>query len=122
MSRQSISLFSLAVKAAAALTAHRMVTAAGAVPAAGAACLGPTASAAATGDLVNVHILGTALVEAGAEITANQYLAADNQGRVVPYTDGNVCVGQAAPGAVASGAGVLLEVLLIQSPPLQVIA
>lgn len=122
MSRQAISILSLTVVAAAALTAHRMVTLGGAVPAAGAACLGATDSDAANGARVNVHVLGTAIVEAGAEITAGQFLATDNQGRVVPYTDGDVCVGQAAPGETASGAGVKLEVLLIQSSPLQVIA
>lgn len=120
MSQQSISLLALTVTATAALTAHRFVTSAGAVPSAGAAALGVSRSDAAQGDRAPVDVIGTAIVEAGEAISAGAYIAVGSNGKAAVYEDGDVCVGQALEAA--SGDGVRFEMLLIQSPPLQVIS
>lgn len=106
-------LFTDTVAAAGALAAHRFITQAGAYPSAGAAAYGVTrTSADAAGDLVPTDVLGTTIVEAGAEVTKDTHLMVDNTGRVVPLTVGTkFCVAKAMQAA--SGAGVLLEVLLV---------
>jgi hypothetical protein len=110
----NISVLTLSVVAAAALTIHRFVTALGAVPAAGAACIGVTRTgAAAAGDLVPVDVLGTAVVETGAAIAAGAAIECDSSGRAITHTSG-VKLGRMAPGQAAAGAaGALVEVVLI---------
>lgn len=106
----SISLLSLTVTAAAALTEHRFVTTAGAVPAAGANTLGVTQTDAASGAGVAVDVLGTTLVEASAAIAAGAAIETTATGTAVTKTTGWV-VGRAL--SAASAAGELIEVLLI---------
>lgn len=107
----NISVLPLTVVAAAALTANRFVTATGAVPSAAGNALGVTrTAAAAAGDLVPVDVLGTALVEASAAISAGAAVATTNDGRAVTFSTG-VTVGRALTAAGAAGA--LIEVLLI---------
>ena len=107
----NISILTLTVAAAAALSANRFVTVAGAVPAANANCLGVTrTSAAAVGDLVPVDVAGTTLVEASAAIALGAAVTTTNDGRAVTHSTGAVLA--RALGA-ASGAGALVEVLLI---------
>ncbi len=105
------SLLTLTVTAAAALSAHRFVTATGAVPSANGNTLGVTRSpAGAAGDLVPVDAVGTTMVEASAAISAGAAVATTSDGRAVTFSTG-VVAGRAL--TAASGAGVLIEVLLI---------
>ncbi len=104
------SLLTLTLVAAAALTANRFVTAAGAVPSANGNAVGVTRSGAASGELVPVDAVGTSMVEASAAITAGAAVATTNDGRAVTFSTG-VTVARALTGATA--AGQLIEVLLI---------
>lgn len=110
----SISLLVLNVVAGGALATARGVTFAGAYPSAGAAIYGVTRTlAAASGDLVPVDAIGTALVESGGTVTAGAAVKVDATGRVVDHDSTNVKVGRALTGAGA--AGTLCEVLLFPS-------
>jgi hypothetical protein len=100
----------LSVIATAALTQYRGATIAGAVPAAAATALGLAATGGAIGDRVPVVVLGTAIGEAGAAITAGAALEYDSSGRVITKSAG-VTIGRALTAAGA--AGDLVEVLLI---------
>lgn len=107
----NIATLTLTVTAGGALTTNRFVTGAGAAPSANGRALGVTRTGAtAAGDLVPVDVLGTALVEASAAIAADAQVATTNDGRAVTFSTG-VVVGRAL--TAASGAGQLVEVLLI---------
>ncbi len=109
----AISVLTLTVTAAAALTASRFCTAGGAVPAAGAACVGVTRTGGSAGDLVPVDVLGVTEVETGAAIAVGAAIEVDNQGRAITQSSG-VRVARMAPGqAAATAAGQIVEVVLI---------
>lgn len=110
MSKQSISLLTLTIIAAAALTEDRFVSATGGVPAAGANTLGVTRSDVESGKPAPVDILGTAIVEASAAIAQYAAIETTNDGRAVTKTTG-VTVARALQAAAA--AGDKIEVLLI---------
>lgn len=110
MSRQSTSLLALTITASATLTAERFVTFAGAVPAADAYVLGVVRQSAVSGDKVTVDVHGTAIVEAGAAITAGATLKVDSSGRVITWATSGARVGIALQAA--SGSGQFIEVLL----------
>lgn len=103
-------VLTLSVVAAAALSQYRAVTAAGAVPAAGARSLGVTDYAVAAGDRVSVAVLGTAIAEAGAAFAIDAALEVDAQGRFVTKNTG-ATVARALSAAGATGN--LVEILLI---------
>jgi hypothetical protein len=111
MSNGNLSILTLTVTAAAALSSCRFVTRAGAYPAAGAGALGVTRSSAGqAGELVPADVLGTAIVELAGTVAADQAIATDASGHGVAAT------GEAAPIAVAQEAGVagsFIEVLLL---------
>ncbi|MCS4509141.1 capsid cement protein [Xylophilus ampelinus] len=113
MASGNISILTLSIKAAGALSANRLVTQAGAYPAAGAAAFGVTrTSAEFAGDLVPVDVMGTAIAEAGAAIPADTPLQVDATGRVVALTvGGKAPVGRSMDAA--AGAGDLIEILLV---------
>lgn len=113
MSRQAISLLPLTITASATLTADRFVTFAGAVPSADAYVLGVVRQAAVSGDKVTVDVQGTAIVEAGAAITAGASLKIDSSGRVITWDTSGARVGIALQAA--AGAGSFIEVLLVPS-------
>jgi len=102
----------LTVIATAALTQNRAVTVAGALPAAAGNSLGFAQTGGAIGEAVPVAVMGTAIAEAGAAIAAGAAVELDASGRVVTKSAG-ATVGRMAPGAVASAAGDMVEVLLI---------
>lgn len=109
----NVSILALTVTASAALVGGRFVTAAGAVPAAGANALGVVRSDAVIGEHVAVDVVGTAMVEAGAAIAAGAAVEVDSQGRAIQRTTG-VIVGRMAPRqAAATAAGQAVEVFLI---------
>lgn len=111
MAASSIKILTLSIKAAAALSGNRAVTAAGTIPAAGAACLGFSDFAAAIGERVSVGVMGTAIVEAGGAFAVGAGLELDGLGRVVARSTG-VIVAHAL--AAASAAGSMIEVLVIR--------
>lgn len=111
---QKISLLSLSVIAAAALSAERFVTTSGAYPAAGGNADGVTQTDAASGDLVAVDVAGTAIVVASAAIAKDAYVQSDATGQAVTQTSG-VAVAKALEAAAA--AGDRIEVLLIPNAP-----
>lgn len=100
----------LTVVATAALTQFRAVSFAGAVPAAAANQLGVAQNSGAIGDSVPVVILGTAIGEAGAAITAGSLLETNASGQYITRSAGAI-VGRALTAATA--AGDQIEVLLI---------
>jgi hypothetical protein len=113
MSRQFISLLALTVVASGAVTESRFVTPAGAQAAgAGVNTLGVARFTAADTEPLTVDVLGTAVVESGAALTANGSLQVDATGRVIDKAAG-VAVARLLPGQVAGAAGVFVEVLLI---------
>lgn len=108
----SISVLVLSVVAGGALATARGLTAAGAYPAAGAGIRGVSrTSAAASGDLVPIDVVGTALMEAGGACTKDAAVMVDATGRVLDKTSTNVVVGYALNAATA--AGQMVEVLLV---------
>lgn len=111
MSKQAISLLSLTIAATATLTAERFVTFEGAVPAAGASVFGVVRQGAVSGDKVTVDVQGTAIVEAGAAITAGATLKVDGTGAVITWATSGAKVGIALQSA--SGTGQFIEVLLL---------
>lgn len=110
MAASCIKILTLSVVATAALTQYRAVTAAGAVPGAGARCLGVTDFSAASGDRVSVGVLGTVIAEAGAAFALGAALEVDALGR---YITKNAGVTVAHALAAAGAAGNLVEILLI---------
>lgn len=110
MSAQSISLLTLSLTAAAALTANRFVTHAGAVPAAGANVAGVNRSTVASGAITPVDVIGTAVVEASAAIALGAAIETTATGKAVTKTTG-ATVARALQAAAADGD--LIEVLLI---------
>jgi len=112
MSMQSISILTLSVIAAGALTQRRFVTHGGIQVGAAANTLGVAKTDAALGDTAAVDVIGTAVVEAGAAIAAGAAVETDATGRAVTLAAG-VTVGRALQAAAA--AGDFIEVLLIQN-------
>lgn len=111
MSAQSIPLLCLTLAATGTIAAHRFVTPAGAQAGADANTLGVARVAAVSGDQIPVDVLGTAVVEAGAAISAGATLKSDASGKAVTWATSGAKIGLALQAA--SGAGVLIEVLLI---------
>lgn len=112
MSNQAIAILTLGLTAAGAVTKYRAVTAAGAHAAAD--LYGVAASdAAAAGDYVPVHVVGTAPLEAGAAIPAGtKYVIADAQGRAIVGGTPAACLAKLCPGQVAAAAGDVVEGVL----------
>jgi len=112
MSMQAISIFTLSVVAAGAITKHRFVTHGNTQAGAAANTLGVARTAAAPNEGLTVDVIGTAVVEAGAAIAAGAAIETDATGRAVTKAAG-VTVGRALQAATA--AGDFIEVLLIQN-------
>lgn len=103
-------IFTLSIRAAAALNAERFVTAAGAVPAAGANAFGVTTTSAAAGELVAADVLGSTVVVAGGAISAGAAIEVGTAGKAVARTSGTI-VARALQAAAADGDRI--EVFLI---------
>ncbi|ACL71498.1 phage-related putative exported protein [Thioalkalivibrio sulfidiphilus HL-EbGr7] len=110
MPSQNIAILTLSIAAAAALSPHRFVTAAGAVASAGGNALGVTRSEADTGDMTPVDVLGTTRVTAGAAITAGAAVQVGSDGKAITLAAGEK-VGRALEAAGADGD--LIEIVLI---------
>ena len=108
----SISQLVLNVVAGGALAVARGVTSAGAYPSAGAGIRGVTrTSAAASGDLTPIDVIGTALMESGGTVTANGAVKCDASGRAIDQGGTGTIVGYAL--SAAGAAGTVVEVLLV---------
>ena len=112
MSQQANAIFTVPVKAAAAIAAQTFVSPAAGVAAAGGNALGVAKTDAAVGDALAVDVLGTAVVVAGAAIPAGSAVEADASGRAVPQNAGKT-LGRLKPSQSAAALGDLVEVILI---------
>lgn len=111
MSQQNISVLALTLAAAGTIAANRFITPAGAQAGADANTLGVCRQAAVAADKVTVDVLGTAIVEAGAAVSAGASLKSDASGRAITWATSGAKVGIALEAA--TGAGQMIEVLLI---------
>lgn len=112
MSQQANAIFTITVKATAAIAAQTFVSPSGGVPAAGGNSLGVAKTDASAGDALAVDALGTAVVIAGAAIPAGSAVEADAAGRAVAQNTGKT-VGRLKPSQSAAALGDLVEVILI---------
>jgi len=104
-----ITLLQETITLTAAATQYRGILLTGAaVSAAGAGY--PASTGGAIGDSIPVVLLGVAIGEAGAAVTAGALLEFDSSGRYITRSAGTI-VGRALSGA--SGAGVQMEVFVI---------
>lgn len=111
MSLQATPLLALPVTLTGTVAANRFVGPAGAYAAAGGNTLGVARSGGDSGAKVTADVLGTAIVEAGAAVTAGDTLKVDSTGRGITWVTSGAKVGLALQ--TASGSGVFIEVLLI---------
>lgn len=102
MPAQKIPVLTLSVVAAAAHPEFLAVTAAGALPSAGAKILGITTELAVSGQHVPVDVLGTTVATAGAAVALDADLEATAAGKLITATTG-VVVGRALQAAGADG-------------------
>lgn len=109
---QSSPLLTLTCIASAAVRAERFVTKAGAECGAGARAYGVSDVAAAIGEPIAAHAIGTAVVTAGAAINDDTLVESDAQGRAVTRNTG-VVLGRTLQAATA--AGQRIEILLLPS-------
>lgn len=103
---------SLPIKATAALTACRLVSHTGGLPADGGNALGAAKNSAAIGEMCAVITLGTAVLEASAAIAKGAAVESGADGRIETQSAG-VTIGRAFQAAGA--AGDKIEVILIQN-------
>lgn len=112
MSNTRRPILTLPVKSTGAIAANRFVTVAGAQAGADANTLGVAqAAAAGAGEMVPVDVLGTTTVEAGAAVAAGATIESDASGRAITWATSGPKIAIALEAA--SGAGVMIEVLLI---------
>lgn len=111
---QKISVLSISLLAAAALTAERFVSAAGTVATAAGNAIGVTCTSAEIGDLVATDVLGTAVVTAGGAIAKGAAIQVGADGKAVTQAAG-VTVAWALQAATADGDRI--EVLLVSNGP-----
>lgn len=111
MPQQNISLLTLSHTLSGTVAANRFVTPAGAQAGADANTLGVARTAGVSGDLIPVDVLGTALVEAGAAITAGATVKSNADGKAITWATSGAKVGIALSAAAADGD--IIEVLLI---------
>lgn len=111
MSAQSKPVLTLTVTAGGTIAANRFVTPAGAQAGADANTLGVCRVAAVVNDKVPVDILGSAVIEAGAAVSAGDTVKSDASGRAITWATSGAKVGIALQAATA--AGQMIEVLLI---------
>lgn len=114
MSRQYFPLLTLTLGLTGTVVAERFVTGAGAQTGAAGNALGVARTAGVSGENIPVDVIGTAVVETGAAISANALVEADASGRAVTKSAG-VTLGRLAPGQSATAAGQFVEIILIQN-------
>lgn len=110
MPAQKIPVLTLSVVASAAHPENLAVTAAGALPGAGAKILGITTELAVSGKHVPIDVLGTTIATAGAAVAFDAELEATAAGKLITKSTG-VVVARALQAAAADGDK--FEVLLV---------
>lgn len=100
---QKITLMTLSIAAAVAITAERFMTASGTYPTARQGALGVAATDGAIGDLVPVDVIGAPVITAGAAFAKDTPLAAGANGKAVAAEAGDVIVAIALEAATADG-------------------
>ncbi len=111
MGQQATAILTHSVTAAGTVSASRFVTPAGAQAGADANTLGVSRFAGVVGEKLAVDVLGTAVVEAGAAVSAGATVKSDASGRAITWVTSGAKVGLALDAAGAAGA--FIEVLLI---------
>jgi len=114
MSRQANPILTLSLTLTGTVVAERFVTVAGAQTGAAGNAFGVARTAGVSGDVIPVDVVGTAIVEAGAAISAGALVEADSSGRAVTKSAG-VSLGRLAPGQSASAAGQFVEIVLFEN-------
>jgi len=112
MSRQAQPSVSLSLTTTGVIVEYRFVNTSVAQAGAASNTFGVARMAAASGDVIPVDAVGTAIVETGAAFAAGTLLATDASGRAVAWAAG-AAVARALPGQAATAAGQFVEVLLI---------
>ena len=112
MGAQYTPILTLTLTAAEGLAAHRFVTVAGQKATGTAIALGVTGTSAGTGEVVDVIVEGTAVVEAGASISKGALVTGDSDGKATTASSGTYVYGIALEDA---NAGDLFEVLLVKT-------
>lgn len=107
---QNHSIYRLSVKATAAVIAQTFIDFTGATAAAAGNTAGVACTDGAVGDLVPTDRLGSAVVIAGAAITAGERLEVDANGHAVPHNAG-VIVAVALEAAAASGQTIEVDLI-----------
>lgn len=111
MAIQSTPILTLSVTASGAIVANRFVHPAGDQAVADENTLGVARTAADSGALVSVDVLGTTVVEAGAAIAAGATVKSNAAGKAITWAASGAKVGVALAAAGADGD--LVEILLI---------
>lgn len=111
MAATSTPILAYTLPATGTISAARFVTPAGAQAGADANTLGVARVAAVSGDKVPVDVMGIAIVEAGAAVSAGAAVKSDSSGRAITWATSGAKIGLALTAAGA--AGDMIEVLLI---------
>lgn len=111
MSQQAIAVLSLPLLLSGTVNPNRFVTAAGAQAGADANTFGVCRAGGVSGERQTCDVLGTAMVEAGAAVSAGATVKSDASGRAITWATSGAKVGLALEAATA--AGQIIEVLLI---------
>jgi hypothetical protein len=111
MSHQFTSLLAITLALTGTVTANRFVKPAGAQSGADENAIGVARSSGVSGEKITADVLGTAIVEAGASITAGATVKADSSGRAITWATSGARLGVALEAA--GGAGQFIEVMLI---------
>lgn len=111
MSKQSTPVLALTIEASGTITANRFVTPVNDQAVADENTLGVARSTVSDGEQVTVDVLGTAVVEAGAAITAGATVKSNASGKAITWATSGAKVGIALQDA--AGDGSFIEVLLI---------
>ena len=85
MAKNNVAVLTLPITATGTINAHRFVTPAGAQAGADANAIGAARNAAVSGEVLPVDFLGTAIVEAGAAISAGATVKSDSSGRAITW-------------------------------------
>lgn len=115
MAANYVDILTLGIDATAAITEYRFVGLAGAHAGYGRAILGSSCFDAAVGERCTVIAQGTAAIEAGGAIASGATVQSDADGKAITLVNGE-SAGRLAPGASASGAGEIVEVILETKP------
>lgn len=110
--RNNFSLFATTVLLLGTVTANRFVNTASQQAGAGDNAYGVADSSGVIDDAISVSVIGTAVIEVGAAISAGALVESDASGRAITRTTGAI-LGRLAPDESAAAAGEFIEIILI---------